>query len=94
LRWGAPRESEWPSINNKLGRKNLSFLQNKKALSFLKKRNKKLSSIATGTESKPENAVLSQTNKSFLVLFFKKERLAFFFLRKLLFCNIRRPNIR
>jgi len=43
----------------------------------LKKRSKKLSSISAGTEFKPANSVLSEIDKSFLVLFFKKELLAF-----------------
>ena len=53
--------------------------------SFLKKRSKKLSSIAAGTEFKLANSVLSETDKSFLFLavavcdplFLKKELLAF-----------------
>jgi len=34
----------------------------------LKKRSKKLSSIAAGTEFEPANSVLSETDKSFLFL--------------------------
>jgi hypothetical protein len=45
--------------------------------SFLKKRSKKLLSIADGTEFEQANSVRSLTDKSFLVLFFKKEQLAF-----------------
>jgi hypothetical protein len=44
--------------------------------SFLKKRSKKLSSIADGTAFKPENSERSEMNKSFLALFFKKELLS------------------
>jgi len=45
--------------------------------SFLKKRTKKLLSIAAGTEFGPANSELSETDKGFLLLFFKKEVLAF-----------------
>jgi len=44
----------------------------------LKKRSKKLSSVADGTEFELVNSVQSQTDKSFLVLFFKKVLLALF----------------
>jgi hypothetical protein len=44
----------------------------------LKKRSKKLSSIAIGTEFILANSVLIKTEKSFLVLFCKKEHLTFF----------------
>jgi len=45
--------------------------------SFLKKRTKKLPSIAAGMEFELATLELSLTEKSFLVLFFKKELLAF-----------------
>src|ERR1039457_2895453 len=41
--------------------------------SFLKKRSKKLLSTSAGTEFEWENSVLSDTDESFLLLFFKKE---------------------
>jgi len=43
----------------------------------LKKRSKKLSSIAAGTVFERVNSVPPETDKSFLVLFFKKELLSF-----------------
>jgi hypothetical protein len=43
--------------------------------SFLKKRSKKLLLIAAGTRFKLASSVLRATDKSFLVLFFKKELL-------------------
>jgi len=46
--------------------------------SFLKKRSQKLSPIAAVTAFKPAPSEASETDKSFLVLFFKKELLAFF----------------
>jgi hypothetical protein len=49
----------------------------KEGSSFLKKRSKKLSFIADGMAFGLANSILSLTNKSFLVLFFKKELLAF-----------------
>src|SRR5271163_4136743 len=45
--------------------------------SFLKKRSKKLLSIARSFRSKWVNSVPHETDKSFLVLFFKKERLSY-----------------
>jgi hypothetical protein len=45
----------------------------------LKKRSKKLLQIARGTGPKGGNSVRPAPGKSFLVLFFKKERLSFFF---------------
>jgi len=51
--------------------------QAQKECSFLKKRTKKLLSIAAGTEFGPANSELSETDKGFLLLFFKKEVLAF-----------------
>jgi hypothetical protein len=44
----------------------------------LKKRSKKLSFIAGGMAFELENSERSVTDKSFLVLFFKKELLSFF----------------
>jgi hypothetical protein len=44
-----------------------------KRTSFLKKRSKKLLSIAPRPGPKQGAMVLPETNKSFLVLFFKKE---------------------
>jgi hypothetical protein len=46
--------------------------------SFLKKRSKKLLSIASSRRFKRANPVVPVMSKSFLVLFFKKELLAFF----------------
>jgi hypothetical protein len=45
--------------------------------SFLKKRSKKLLLMARGIRSVTANTILPITDKSFLVLFFKKELLAF-----------------
>jgi hypothetical protein len=53
-------------------------MRSKARPSFLKKRSKKLSSIAIGPESERENSALSETEKSFLLLFFKKEVLTSF----------------
>ena len=52
-------------------------ISKKRSASFLKKRNKKLLSIGHGTEFEPANSVLSETDKNFLVLFYKKEHLPF-----------------
>jgi hypothetical protein len=49
----------------------------KKSASFLKKRSKKLLLIASCRRCKRANQVPPVTDKSFLVLFFKKELLAF-----------------
>jgi hypothetical protein len=49
----------------------------KESTSFLKKRSKKLLSIADGTESGWMSSALASMNKGFLVLFFKKERPSF-----------------
>jgi hypothetical protein len=51
---------------------------NRRSASFLKKRSKKLFLIASGGRFKRANRVLPVTNKSFLVLFFKKELLSSF----------------
>src|SRR5271165_1532504 len=48
----------------------------KQAPSFLKKRSKKLLSIRDRTETSVSNSVPKATDKSFLLLFFKKEALA------------------
>jgi hypothetical protein len=47
--------------------------------SFLKKRSKKLLLIASSRRFKGANWVLPLTDKSFLVLFFKKEQLSMAF---------------
>jgi hypothetical protein len=44
--------------------------------SFLKKRTKKLLSVAFSFEAMRESRMAPETNESFLVLFFKKELLA------------------
>jgi hypothetical protein len=49
----------------------------KRSSSFLKKRSKKLLLMARGFRSASANTRLPMTDKSFLVLFFKKELLAF-----------------
>jgi hypothetical protein len=49
--------------------------QEGKDSSFLKKRSKKLLQIAPGVLLKAEAQMLAETDKSFLVLFFKKELL-------------------
>jgi hypothetical protein len=46
----------------------------KQRTSFLKKRSKKLLPIARRTGRQRENSVPTETDKSFLVLFFKKEQ--------------------
>jgi hypothetical protein len=46
------------------------------SISFLKKRNKKLLSVAPSTSAPRLARRLHVTNKSFLVLFFKKEQLS------------------
>jgi hypothetical protein len=46
------------------------------SISFLKKRNKKLLLVARGRRATPVSAVPPETDKSFLVLFFKKELLS------------------
>jgi hypothetical protein len=43
------------------------------SISFLKKRNKKLLSVARRRGAHQVNSVAPETDKSFLVLFFKKE---------------------
>jgi hypothetical protein len=48
----------------------------KGSISFLKKRNKKLLSVARRCRAPRVNAMLPETDKSFLVLFFKKELLS------------------
>jgi hypothetical protein len=53
----------------------------KKGCSFLKKRTKKLLQIARATGPAQVHAVLPETGKSFLLLFFKKE-VPSFILRK------------
>jgi len=61
------------------------IITKKESPSFLKKRSKKLLSIADGTEFELANSVPTETDKSFLILavatcdplFFKKEHLAF-----------------
>jgi hypothetical protein len=47
----------------------------KRKTSFLKKRSKKLLLVAAGILFKAVNKLLPATEKSFLVLFFKKEHL-------------------
>jgi hypothetical protein len=51
------------------------ILSKKESTSFLKKRSKKLLLIAAGFRFKRANSVLHATDKSFLLLFFKKELL-------------------
>ncbi|HTZ71796.1 MAG TPA: hypothetical protein VMB71_14160 [Acetobacteraceae bacterium] len=46
------------------------------SISFLKKRNKKLLTLAPGSGAKWVASALAATDKSFLVLFFKKELLS------------------
>jgi len=47
------------------------------SISFLKKRNKKLLPVSCATEFTRLNSLSHATDKSFLVLFFKKELLPF-----------------
>jgi hypothetical protein len=51
-------------------------LQHKESSSFLKKRTKKLLSVSGSTEATRMGPRLQATDKSFLVLFFKKELLS------------------
>jgi hypothetical protein len=53
----------------------VKWAERNRRTSFLKKRSKKLLLIASSTRSKWANPVLPVTDKSFLVLFFKKELL-------------------
>jgi hypothetical protein len=50
------------------------------SISFLKKRNKKLLTVACSTRVERGARMLPETDKSFLVLFFKKELLPCFIL--------------
>jgi hypothetical protein len=51
-------------------------MQQNERSSFLKKRSKKLLHFASGNEFNQAARMLPATDKSFLVLFFKKERLS------------------
>jgi hypothetical protein len=50
--------------------------RNKESISFLKKRNKKLLFVSGGAGDSRLGSCLGATDKSFLVLFFKKELLS------------------
>jgi hypothetical protein len=61
--------------NNNVGQVKKRLAVKEESISFLKKRNKKLLSIARGGNATRGTPAPHETDKSFLVLFFKKEQL-------------------